>query len=172
MSKDVNRGSNQSDVNNPLVIINILSSTPHAGHGNPDENIERSRLIRQMQGEIRNNPTQTIRSVYDRVVLRAGPGINQFIPSFQSVNSVLNRERAKHVPPVPRNLAQVNINGLWALTQNQQLYLHHQNNGSGVLVFATDDDLQLLANATMVLVDGTFTIATRPMSSFLRFMER
>ena len=158
--------TNLFDVNNPLAIINIISSTPHAGHGNPDENIERSRLVRQMREEIRNDPTRTIRSVYDRVVLRAGPGVNPFIPSFQSVRSVLNRERAKHVPPVPRNLAQVNINGLWALTQNQQQYLRHQNNGSGVLIFATDEDLQLLANATMVFVDGTFKTAPRPYEQF------
>ena len=72
------------------LIINILSNTPNAGHGNPDENIECARLVKQMREEIWNDPTQRMRSGYDRVVLPAGPGINPFIRSFQSVRYVKN----------------------------------------------------------------------------------
>lgn len=45
-------------------------------------------------------------------------------------------------------------------------YLQHQNNNIGVLVFATDTDLQHLANATIVFFDGTFRTAPKPYKQF------
>ena len=56
--------------------------------------------------------------------------------------------------------------GQWARTYNNEEYLVHQNNNLGVAVFATDTDLRLLAQASMVYVDGTFRTAPHPYTQF------
>ena len=79
---------------------------------------------------------------------------------------LLNRVRAENVPAVPANIGQVVIQDPWARTLGNELYLVHQDNNIGVLAFATDIDLRLLAKAQMVYVDGTWQTASRPYVQF------
>ena len=89
--------------------------TPHNGHASADATKERIRVLDRMREKIRRDSTQPVNAIYNRVVFQAGKQ-NQYIPAYNSVRSILIRERAAHVPPVPHNIGQVNIQGLWART--------------------------------------------------------
>ena len=134
------------NINAPNPAINIRNVTPHNGHASADATNERSRVLDRMREKIRRDPTQPVKAIYNRVVFQTGQQ-NQYIPAYNSVRSILTGEGAVHVPPIPCNIAQVNIQGLWARTFANERYLLHQNNNTGVLVFATHADIIHLANA-------------------------
>ena len=89
-----------------------------------------------------------------------------------AIRSTLNRTRLENVPPLPVNVHQVVLNGVWVVTLTNDRYLLHQDNQNGILVFATDDDVQLLDNADYVYLDGTFKSAPRPYLQFVTIHGR
>ena len=134
-------------------------------HPAEDEINERGDFIDQLRAEIRRDPTQRSGQVYDSIIIQQPAGA-QYIPDFNSVRSLMGPVRRENVPPIPANINNVAFPGQWARTYNNEEYLVHQNNNLGVAVFATDTDLRLLAQASMVYVDGTFRTAPHPYTQF------
>ena len=86
--------------------------------------------------------------------------------------STLNRTRLENVPPPPANLHHVALNGVWVVTLTNDQYLVHQDNQNDILVFATDDDFQLLDNTNYVYLNGNFKSALRLYLQFVTIHGR
>ena len=153
--------------------IQIQNVTNH-NHQVDDAVVNRNIILDEMKVEIQRDPTVPIRRVYDLVLRRMQQRgvVNIQIPAYNSVRSILNRARNEDMPPIPRNIRQVQIHGNWALTWANDLYILHQDNVNGVIVFATDADLVLLDQAECVYVDGTFRSAPRPYIQFFTIHGR
>ena len=69
-------------------------------------------------------------------------------------------------PDIPRDIQQVLVNGVWALTLRNQMYLMQQNNNRGMLIFATDEDIRALSRCDEIFLDGTFKTSPFPYTQF------
>ena len=96
------------NINAPNPAINIRNVTPHNGYASADATNERSCVLDRMREKIHCDPTHPVKAIHNQVVFQAGQQ-NHYIPAYNLVQSILTRERAAHVPPVSRNIAQVNI---------------------------------------------------------------
>ena len=65
-------------------------------------------------------------------------------------------------PPIPANIGQVDINGAWAQTWGGTCNLLSIDNQLGVVVFASQRELEVLSRCTQIFIDGTFHTATFP----------
>ena len=158
--------TNVFDVNNLNAAIQVLYANNNHDHGMDTAEVDRGNLTEDMKTVIRNDPSKRIRNVYDEVVQQAViQGIGN-IPSYDSVRSILNRTRLENIPPLPNNVNQVVLNGVWIITWTNDLYLQHKDNNNGILLFGTDDDLRILDGADCVFLDGTFRSAPRPYMQF------
>ena len=106
------------------------------------------------------NPTLPVRRVYDAVAVAN----RQNVPptQFESVRSIMNREIHRNLPPIPADIREVNIQGDWARTWNDNLFRLHHDTNVGVTIFATDADCRLLQRCATLYLDGTFRTATHP----------
>ena len=84
------------------------------------------------------------------------------VPSFQDIRSSLGRTKSSQCPPVPATLNQVHIAGVFARTFLGERFLLHLDNFTGVALFATDTELNVLGRCRTIYVDGTFKTAPRP----------
>ena len=73
------------------------------------------------------------------------------------------RARRVNRPPLPKTRADIDLQGQWTTTKQDERFLLHQD--EDMLIFATDDNLSTLSSATTVFMDGTFKSA--PASSHL-----
>ena len=64
-----------------------------------------------MKGEINNNPELFARQAYDNVVQNIDRRLRDNVPSFESARSALDRELKKHIPEIPLDIANVQIDG-------------------------------------------------------------
>ena len=121
--------------------------------------------------EARSDPTQpfpalyqTVRSTftsklsYDHKVLFLAQ-----IPSYDTMQTSLYRIRREFIPAAPNSQAELDTNLPWFLVSRDPEeslvkgdVLH--SDGLRVLLFATDESLNILARAQTILADGTFRI--------------
>jgi hypothetical protein len=60
------------------------------------------------------------------------------------------------MPPLPETRDDINLEGQWGMTAVNQPFLQHQDNN--MILLATDNNLEMLASADTVFMDGTFTV--------------
>ena len=146
-------------VQNPAANIIVHYVAIHS-HLPNNQMVEKKEVVHEMKNRIQQNPTLPVKRVYDQVVAqqqqqpqgaRAGN-----IPQFNQVSSSLNRKRSVDLPSVPHNMAAVAVQGDWARTWANELYLSYINNMESIVVFATDEDCRLLLRCDVMYVDGTF----------------
>lgn len=83
----------------------------------------------------------------------------QRIPTFQSVKTALYRHRAKLIPKLPKTADTIDLPDEWTETLAGDKFLQCDDtdvNGNRILLFATDENLRRLCDATVVMGDGTF----------------
>ncbi len=79
------------------------------------------------------------------------------LPTFQSIRPSLYRSRRKRLPCMPRSRVDVHFEGEWTQTiDSKRFLLAEDGDDDKNVIFATDDNLKLLAEAESVFVDGTF----------------
>ena len=88
------------------------------------------------------------------------PDIN--IPGFNNIKAQLERKKAQIVPPIPQTIVDVQIDGEWARTLLGRRYLLSIDYHWGIVVFAMNENLRLLATCRRVYVDGTFRTSLHP----------
>ena len=139
--------------------IIIRNESPH-NHASNQDIINRQVFINAIREDIVDDPTQPIRRVYDhQLVQHRNMGV---LPTYAEVQSILSRERHAQLPPIPQNMNNVVIQGEWARTFNNDLFLLHHDAVVGISVFATDADLRMLRRCQWVYMDGTFKTAPHP----------
>ncbi|KAL8597954.1 hypothetical protein ACOMHN_063850 [Nucella lapillus] len=66
------------------------------------------------------------------------------------------------MPPVPRTVRDININGAWGETWEQQRFLLHMDADLEIAVFATDENIETLQRCQLLFIDATFRCCPRP----------
>ena len=82
-------------------------------------------------------------------------GVHNHLPEDELIKK-LERKKAQIVPPIPQTIVDVQIDGEWAHTLLGRRYLLSIDYHWGIVVFATNENLRLLARCRRVYVDGTF----------------
>lgn len=75
-------------------------------------------------------------------------------PSTQQ--SQLFRARRKQIPPLPKTVADIRLEGKWSETGQPVLLLDDTFHNSRIIVYATPDNLQDFAASEMFFCNGTF----------------
>lgn len=79
------------------------------------------------------------------------------LPTFQSARSILYRQRSRLLSNLPKSTNDIDLQGQWTQTSaGQQFLLADESNGPRILVFATQKNLQFLADNNTLFGDGTF----------------
>ena len=156
--------TNFFNANEPVELVDIFVAGVH-NHLSEDELIKKLEFVNQLKRKIEENPTIPTKRVYDQEVAgiyRRGiaPDIN--IPGFNNIKAQLERKKAQIVPPIPQTIVDVQIDGEWARTLLGRRYLLSIDYHWGIVVFATNENLRLLARCRRVYVDGTFRTSPHP----------
>lgn len=77
------------------------------------------------------------------------------LPTFNK-QSQLFRARRKQIPPLPKTVADVRLEGKWSETGQPVLLLDDTFHNNRIIVYATPDNLQDFAASEMFFCDGTF----------------
>lgn len=144
--------------------IRVLRAEEHC-HPPETERIERGIMRQRLVDEVMQDPSRPSIRVYSAEVVRVrrqGGGDRLSLPSFQGVRSTMQRARSATLPAIPANLDDVHVQGIWSETWAQERFLLHVDNDWGILVFATDENLQRLRQCRTVYMDGTFKSCPRP----------
>lgn len=152
------------DMNNPPQDIDINYASEH-NHPPEIRRIQRQNTVNAIQEEIHNDPSVPVRRLYNGFLAendRRGGNVEEGIPRFESIRSTLNRTRALVVPPIPANIADVDIPGEWGETWRGEAFLRIQNRDRGILIFQTNEDIRLLSRCQTIFMDGTFKTAPHP----------
>uniref|UniRef100_A0AAV2J7G9 MULE transposase domain-containing protein n=1 Tax=Knipowitschia caucasica TaxID=637954 RepID=A0AAV2J7G9_KNICA len=153
--------------------IHIIFWEDH-GHGPVDHMIERATFREKMRSSIDDQPTTPVRRVYDAAVSsvsRQGGGDRPpRIDAFSSFRTILNRARSKRMPEIPRGVEEVEIQGPWAETWQQEEYLLHKDNDWEIAIFATKENLRALSQCRKIYMDGTFKSCPGPYSQIFTIL--
>ena len=86
-----------------------------------------------------------------------------FIFYFRAMASSAYRARRDSLPPLPANLAALQIQGRWAQTTQHQAFLlfDEQNGNDRIICFCSEEDLQQMCDSDVLYMDGTFSTAPR-----------
>ncbi|XP_046546688.1 uncharacterized protein LOC124256769 [Haliotis rubra] len=73
--------------------------------------------------------------------------------------AALYRHRAKSIPPLPESRAGVTLEGIWTQTDDGREFLCvDDGEDDRLLLFATTEMLELLSDADILFMDGTFFV--------------
>jgi hypothetical protein len=133
-----------------------------------DVQITRSEIKNWLVQKVKQDPSLTIKRIYDSVVREHGEGGGdvESIPLFSYVRSAMTRARQELVPNIPWEVDDVEVEGTWAETWSGDYFLPHRDNDWGMLLFLTPENLEGLSRCTDVYMDGTFRTCPRPYSQF------
>ena len=136
------------DAENPDIVI-LKPPGDHA-HAAEEDLVATTAVKERMLNLVAADPTQPVKPkrVYDQVVAQAPRG--QHLPTWDSVKTRLERRRASHMPPIPRTVQEVDVQGEWAATWGGDQFLSKNNRQHGYLVFTTDDNLDKLCHCDQV----------------------
>lgn len=84
---------------------------------------------------------------------------NAIVPDFGACRTMMHRTRRSKMPPVPTSIAEINLEDQWSLTLGGQQFLLSQE--GEIIIFATETNLRMLAQTSIVFMDGTFKSAPR-----------
>ena len=116
---------------------------------------------------VRDDPSRPIKRAYDSTAASVSRGgylrLNRrSIPEFRHIRTSVGRAKREELPRISRTLNDVDINGVWAQTWNNENFLVHSDNGWGVAIFATEENLRALQRCRDMYIDGTFRTAPKP----------
>lgn len=137
-------------------------------HSHPPDSFAARRgvVLKKLHQKIASNPTEPVRRAYNAVVA-SDSGDSDEMPNFAGIRSRAKRVRAELMPPIPRNITDVEITGEWTKTWKSRQFLSHIDNGIGLAIFTTKRMLKNLQKAKTIHIDGTFHTAPKPYLQFL-----
>lgn len=86
------------------------------------------------------------------------------LPKEDSLKRIIQRERRKHLPPVPASPAEIVLEGRWASSEagDEWVIFNGDIAGERVIILGTDSNLDKLSRSSTWYGDGTFSV-TPPM---------
>ena len=154
-------------------VIEVRGPVPEHNHPDDTDFTNRIGIRRRMQAASVQDPTRPLRRVYAAEAARLqrqGGGDRPVIPSFPSLRSSINRARQETLPPVPRQIEDVDIGGPWAQTWMNERFLQHLDNEWGIAIFCTKANIRKLTQCQTVYMDGTFKVCPEPYNQVLVIM--
>jgi len=161
--------TNVFDVTNDNPHIHIRSVSEHA-HADDDAAMIRAESARhRMKNRVRNDPSRPIRRAYESVVADVSRSRRRTVtlPEFHKVRSALSRAKKELVPNIPTTADDVTIEGVWAETWSSEPFLLHQDNYWGIVIFSTDENIEMPGRCTDVYIDGTFRTTPHPYTQYV-----
>lgn len=165
--------TNKFDVfdDNARVVI-LRQPTQHDHYSDDDTMIQGDSFREAVKERVREDPSRTIKRAYDGTAASVARGgylrLNRHsIPEFHHIRTSVSRARQAEVPRIPRTLNDVRIDGVWARTWNDDNFLVHADNGWGVAIFATEENLRVLQQCRDLYFDGTFRSAPKPYCQYV-----
>ena len=89
------------------------------------------------------------------------------LPAFGSLRTRLQRVRDRLLPPVPKNINDVDIQGEWSPTWSDERFLLHLDNNWGIALFTTNENLRILQRCDKIYIDGTLRSCPQPYQQFV-----
>ncbi len=84
------------------------------------------------------------------------------MPTLPSVKTSLYRSRRARLPPLPQSRSDIQLEGDWTKTTRvKRFFLSNDGDENRIIIFPTDDQLAILANADTIYMDGTFECCPR-----------
>ena len=158
--------TNYFDVNGEAPAIRVINESLHP-HPEDTEQIRKDETIDRLKRAVREDPSRPIKRAFEGLAHgHQGGGDREQLPEFHTVRTLMQRTRSALVPPVPRVIADVRIDGEWSNTWSHERFLLDLDNDWGVALFATDENLQRLQRCQDVYMDGTFRTCPKPYKQF------
>ncbi|CAF0950737.1 unnamed protein product [Rotaria sp. Silwood1] len=121
--------------------------------------------IRQCRSEIRDlsKTTMATHSIVATSIGTASTAVLSQLPPINNFKRTICRQRAANLnfPANPRSISEIHINGSFALTKKKEQFLQYDSGNQDsdrFLIFATNQQLDLLQSCTDVYMDGTFKV--------------
>lgn len=128
--------------------IRILSREPRHIHAEERDLIRTGRFDRRVMAMIAADPTKSVARIYTEAISDLRPG--EQAREFRSMRSLMNRQRARHLPRTPADVDDINIQGIWGRTHRGRDFLSLQDPNWGLLVFSTRRNYQQLARYSIL----------------------
>ena len=156
--------TNAFDIDDPEAIINVKRESIH-NHVPQEDMIDKQDFVNTVKNIMATDPTIPVRRVYNEVVTqRNEEGEARMAPRFTSTASQLRRRRAIGLPPIPANVQDVVIDGIWAETWDHTPYLFYQDDN---IAIATEQYLELMQRCPTLYINGTFRTSPHPYIQFV-----
>jgi hypothetical protein len=151
--------------------IHVYESDVH-NHAEDDDMIAEEAFRSDLKDAIRFDPCRPVKRSYDAAVCDVrrqdrGRVRHRQPMEFTSLRSCLQRTKCEGVPIIPRRIGDVNVVNPWDVTWSDQRFLLHNDNHWGVLVFATDENLNVLRKCKELYIDGTFRSTPSPYKQYV-----
>ena len=130
------RARTQTNINIDIDDQNIqIFNEPNHNHPVVDKLIESTAIKDQMVRAIRADPTRPVKHIYDEIVERDSNIEVENIPQFNSVQSILARNRALLMPANPGSVENAIIPDEYMFSWDNEQFLSHQDNDGGILIY-------------------------------------
>ena len=139
----------------------VISGPTNHNHEPPEENVVRGCAIAEMRKHVKAAPLQQLKTTYDTAVSAAAIASDVdtlLLPSYQSVETILKRQRSQNIPKLPKSRRDIRLEGDWSQTSDGSRFLLHSPSmtDNEIIVYASDASLLRLANCKTIYMDGTF----------------
>ena len=146
----------ESVQDNPL----IVRPPSHHDHPPPTHQATRDFTISQARRQLKNDPTQGLNVVYKKTTTVAEintlPNESKgLIPGYQSMKTILQRERLSNILKLPKSRADILLEGEWSETLEGKPFLLPKTDND-MLIFTTIENLIILQKCQTFYIDGTF----------------
>ena len=147
--------------------IRILQESPH-NHEDDELVAGHDKILDTLRENIRQDPRVPLKRVYDSISRRhaQGGGDREPMLEFHRARSTMSRTRLEYVPAVPRDIEDVVIRGPWENTWSNEKFAMFNDNDWGILIYATDENLENLRQCSEIYCDGTFRTCPRPYEQY------
>lgn len=133
----------------------------------PDANAKK---VQQMRNEIKNEAASTSNSTreimqHSSIALQEEAEIRNAMPNEAALKRMTQRKRVEvfQYPKEPTHVDEIKLEGRFLLNKVGKKFVHFDGavNGSRMIIFATDEDLQFLHACPHWFVDATFKSAPK-----------
>ena len=130
-------------------------------HCHPPEAQEELRLLSRLRNRVQNE-VSPVQQLYEDEVGTMDPVVAAVMPNFHSIKSSLYHHRRKTRPVLPQVRQEVNLEGAWTTTTDGLAFLCVDDGEEDkILIFATDEMLNIMQEAETLFMDGTFYVCPR-----------
>ena len=145
----------------------ILQESPH-NHEDDELFAKHDKILDTLRENIRQDPSVTLKRVYENISRRhaQGCGDREPMPEFHRVKSTMSRTRLEYVPAVPRYIEDVTIRGQWENTWSNEKFAMFNDNDLGILIYATDENLEIFRQCSEIYCDWAFHTCSRPYEQY------